>query len=196
MDWSGGPRPSPHARFLRWCRVIRIEGRQQKQRADLCDSINYGLTASAKDDPVGPKFLRITDIIGGGIDWSSVPFCEIDPDKKDNYRLIELHSRLTVVVGICRDNGGGYAVLCALAPGREGLHPRRGDTPLSATVIKFRNFSGIIVPLSYPMRIDTGVEIWTNTSGNGSTGLNTDCQSSVAIIAAFPAERSGTPAWV
>ena len=29
--------------------------------ADACEEINYGLTASASDDPVGPKFLRITD---------------------------------------------------------------------------------------------------------------------------------------
>ncbi len=61
--------------------------RQQKQLADLCDSIDYGFTTSAKEEPVGPKFLRITDIVGGGIDWSSVPFCEIEPAKKDNYRL-------------------------------------------------------------------------------------------------------------
>jgi hypothetical protein len=39
--------------------------------ADLCDSIDYGFTTSAKDEPVGPKFLRITDIVSGHID------CEI-----------------------------------------------------------------------------------------------------------------------
>lgn len=61
--------------------------RQQNCLADLCDSIDYGFTTSAKDDPVGPKFLRITDIVGDGINWSTVPFCEIDPGKKSNYRL-------------------------------------------------------------------------------------------------------------
>src|SRR5438034_8725643 len=45
--------------------------------ADLCDSIDYGYTASAKESPVGPRFLRITDIVSGFIDWKSVPFCEI-----------------------------------------------------------------------------------------------------------------------
>ena len=70
--------------------------RQQKQLADLCDSIDYGFTTSAKEEPVGPKFLRITDIVGGGIDWSSVPFCEIEPAKKDNREALQkcsLHTR-------------------------------------------------------------------------------------------------------
>lgn len=63
------------------------DGHQQKRLADLCDSIDYGFTTSAKPEPVGPKFLRITDIVGSGIDWSSVPFCRIEPKKKANYLL-------------------------------------------------------------------------------------------------------------
>lgn len=30
---------------------------------DICERIDYGYTASAKVKPVGPKFLRITDIV-------------------------------------------------------------------------------------------------------------------------------------
>jgi type I restriction enzyme S subunit len=39
-------------------------------------SIDYGHTASASDEPVGPKFLRITDIQDGRVDWNAVPFCK------------------------------------------------------------------------------------------------------------------------
>jgi len=49
-----------------------------RKLADLCESVDYGYTASAKDSPCGPRFLRITDIVSGGINWDTVPFCEID----------------------------------------------------------------------------------------------------------------------
>ena len=35
----------------------------QRTLAKLCESIDYGYTASAVQDKVGPKFLRITDIV-------------------------------------------------------------------------------------------------------------------------------------
>lgn len=53
--------------------------------ADLCDSIDYGYTASANESPVGPRFLRITDIVPGHINWQTVPHCEIS--EADGYRL-------------------------------------------------------------------------------------------------------------
>ena len=62
----------------RWDRVILRE---------ICDSVNYGYTASAKTEPIGPKFLRITDIVPNQIDWSSVPHCKINEKDIDKYRL-------------------------------------------------------------------------------------------------------------
>ncbi len=47
----------------------------------------YGYTASASETEVGPKFLRITDIVRDQIDWDSVPYCEIDESQMDNYQL-------------------------------------------------------------------------------------------------------------
>ncbi|RLG30322.1 hypothetical protein DRN98_07475, partial [Methanosarcinales archaeon] len=55
--------------------------------ADLCESIDYGYTASAQITPVGPKFLRITDIRQASLDWDSVPYVEIDEEKKKQYVL-------------------------------------------------------------------------------------------------------------
>lgn len=56
--------------------------------AELCSSVDYGYTASASQDPaVGPKFLRITDIVPDLIDWSAVPHCAIDASKRDRFLL-------------------------------------------------------------------------------------------------------------
>ena len=54
---------------------------------EICDLVNYGYTASAKSEAIGPKFLRITDIVPNRIDWSSVPYCEINEKDLSKYRL-------------------------------------------------------------------------------------------------------------
>ena len=55
---------------------------------ELCHKPQYGYTATAKGDHVGPKFLRITDINKKAwIDWSSVPYCEITERDYGKYRL-------------------------------------------------------------------------------------------------------------
>ncbi len=42
---------------------------------DFCDQPQYGYTESATFDAIGPRFLRITDIQNGRVNWGSVPFC-------------------------------------------------------------------------------------------------------------------------
>lgn len=49
--------------------------------------ISYGYTESASTTPVGPRFLRITDIQRDGVDWASVPFCPIDETSLSKFRL-------------------------------------------------------------------------------------------------------------
>jgi type I restriction enzyme S subunit len=51
--------------------------------------VQYGYTASARSDAVGPRFLRITDIVGPRIDWQSVPYCEIPKGDEAKYLLRE-----------------------------------------------------------------------------------------------------------
>lgn len=55
--------------------------------ADIAESIHYGYTASASQEPIGPKFLRITDIVAPQIDWETVPHCKIEENAMDKYRL-------------------------------------------------------------------------------------------------------------
>ena len=59
------------------------------QLSDLCESIDYGFTASASSDRVGPKFLRITDIVPGYINWSSVPFTSATKEEQKKYKLYD-----------------------------------------------------------------------------------------------------------
>ena len=55
--------------------------------AEACSAIDYGLTASASNDSSGLRFLRITDIAAGRIDWRTVPYVAVDDDTAEKYRL-------------------------------------------------------------------------------------------------------------
>jgi type I restriction enzyme S subunit len=54
---------------------------------DMADSIQYGHTASAVARKNGPRFLRITDIQDGRVDWNEVPSCDIPEADIPKYRL-------------------------------------------------------------------------------------------------------------
>ncbi|MDE0092716.1 MAG: restriction endonuclease subunit S [Oligoflexia bacterium] len=60
---------------------------QKVKLGDVCSDISYGYTASAIEKSVGPKFLRITDIVPSRINWSNVPYCKINDDNIDKYEL-------------------------------------------------------------------------------------------------------------
>ena len=63
------------------------EGWETTQVKNRVARIQYGFTQSASNEPIGPKFLRITDIANGRLDWGSVPFCHISDKDYDKYRL-------------------------------------------------------------------------------------------------------------
>lgn len=46
-----------------------------KQVGTVCFKPQYGFTESASRDEVGPRFLRITDIQDGMVNWQTVPYC-------------------------------------------------------------------------------------------------------------------------
>jgi type I restriction enzyme S subunit len=54
---------------------------------ELCGQPQYGHTESATHEAVGPKFLRITDIQDGDVNWDAVPYCACDEPAK--YRLAD-----------------------------------------------------------------------------------------------------------
>jgi type I restriction enzyme S subunit len=56
--------------------------------SDYIERPDYGYTDSASDDASGTKFLRITDIQDGQVDWTTVPYCSCPPDVLHNKRLL------------------------------------------------------------------------------------------------------------
>jgi type I restriction enzyme S subunit len=65
------------------------EGWEVVKLRDTCEYVNYGYTAQARSEQIGPKFLRITDIVPPLIDWETVPHCEIDEGRIGKYLLEE-----------------------------------------------------------------------------------------------------------
>ncbi|MFC1523822.1 restriction endonuclease subunit S [Thermodesulfobacteriota bacterium] len=55
---------------------------------DLSESINYGYTASAIRENTGVKFLRITDIQNGSVNWDAVPFCKCNKKEEKKHLLL------------------------------------------------------------------------------------------------------------
>jgi type I restriction enzyme S subunit len=62
------------------------KGWETKELAAV-SAINYGYTDSASSEPVGPRFLRITDIQDDHVEWDSVPYCKIEKADLPKYRL-------------------------------------------------------------------------------------------------------------
>jgi type I restriction enzyme S subunit len=56
---------------------------------EICCDVSYGYTESASLDPIGPKFLRITDIVPGRVNWETVPYCKISSENRLKYQLQE-----------------------------------------------------------------------------------------------------------
>jgi len=54
---------------------------------EVCSKPQYGLTQAASKEAIGPKFVRITDITSGQIEWDAVPYCRIDTRTLEKYRL-------------------------------------------------------------------------------------------------------------
>jgi type I restriction enzyme S subunit len=75
--------------------------------ADLCTNISYGYTESAKKEKIGPKFLRITDIASGRLDWTNVPYCTITDS---NYKKYKLSAGDIIIARTGATTGANYTV--------------------------------------------------------------------------------------
>jgi type I restriction enzyme S subunit len=67
--------------------LLRLQemGISDRTVGEICTPPQYGFTTSACIESCGPKFLRITDIKNGKVDWPEVPFCGCEPPP--NYQL-------------------------------------------------------------------------------------------------------------
>ena len=83
------------------------EGWVIRTLGDLCHKPQYGFTASAQSEPVGPKFLRITDINKKSwVSWSRVPHCRATDEESLKYRL----TKGDVLIARMADPGHGILV--------------------------------------------------------------------------------------
>jgi type I restriction enzyme S subunit len=65
------------------------KGWRRVRLREVCDRIDYGYTASADFGAAGPRFLRITDIQNGQVDWGKVPGCKISLEDEERDALAD-----------------------------------------------------------------------------------------------------------
>ena len=83
------------------------EGWKVETLGSICHRPQYGYTASANENRVGPKFLRIKDINKlPWINWREVPYCTISDEKQRKHLLREGD----VVVARIADPGHGALI--------------------------------------------------------------------------------------
>ncbi len=145
------------------------EGWEVKGLGDITHKPQYGYTESAKDDPVGPNFLRITDINKNAwVEWESVPYCEISEEDFDKYRLY----KGDVLVARIADPGHG----CMIEENREAV--------FASYLIRFRPTQERYARLlQYWLRSDV---YWDLVRGRGTgttrVGLNAKVLSEFPIL--------------
>ena len=62
--------------------TLKRQNTREVSIAELAEHPQYGFTASAVNEPIGPKLVRITDLQDGKIDWNLVPYCDCaEPEK-------------------------------------------------------------------------------------------------------------------
>jgi len=55
---------------------------------EVCEKPQYGCRATASPNPVGPKFLRISDIQDERVNWEAVPYCALPAEELGGCQLI------------------------------------------------------------------------------------------------------------
>ena len=99
------------------------EGWEVKTLGEICHKPQYGYTASANSEAVGPKFLRITDINKTTwVEWDGVPYCEISAADYEKYRT----------------RGGDLLIARMADPGHGVMIEDNPDTVFASYLIRFR----------------------------------------------------------
>jgi type I restriction enzyme S subunit len=75
---------------------------------ELCNKPEYGITASATENPTDVKFLRITDIQEGRVIWASIPYCQCSKEEFEKYKL---HTGDIVIARIGATTGKTYLIV-------------------------------------------------------------------------------------
>ena len=126
----------------------------------------YGYTESANNNPIGPRYVRGTDINKTSyIEWDSVPYCPISPDENAKYKLAQ----------------GDVLVIRMADPGKVGIIEKAVDAVFASYLIRLEIKSKALSPyfLFYFLSSDryqgyvTGASTGT-TRKSASAGVITD----------------------
>jgi type I restriction enzyme, S subunit len=103
------------------------DGWKPRQLGEIVKT-QYGYTARADDEEIGPKFLRITDIAQDRIHWDSVPCCRIDEKEAEKYLVSEgdiLVARTGATVGYAKriNKSGPRAVFASFLVRLKPIRP-------------------------------------------------------------------------
>jgi type I restriction enzyme S subunit len=101
--------------------------------SDYVEPPDYGYTDSASLAEIGPRFLRISDIQGGAVDWNTVPFCSCPPDVLARKKLESgdiVVARIGATTGksffieLCQDSSTFASYLIRIRPRPDRLLPK------------------------------------------------------------------------
>ena len=150
------------------------EGWEVKALGMLCHKPQYGYTQSAKDEPVGPKFLRITDINKKAwIEWESVPHCEIVEEDFKKYRL----------------RVGDILIARMADPGHGCMIEEEQDAVFASYLIRFRPKKKCYERfLQYWLRSD---DYWELVNGRGAGTTRVSLNAKVLTSTKTNQERQG-----
>ena len=135
-------------------------GWEETTLADVSADVAYGYTESASDEKIGPRFLRITDIQNGVVDWNTVPYCPISESDHQKYRL---HPGDIVVARTGNSTGENY------------LYRGNEDAVYASYLIRFRVNQSAADPafVWYNMRTQRWQEfINSSKTGSAQAGAN------------------------
>jgi type I restriction enzyme S subunit len=123
-------------------------------------AINYGYTESASSEPVGPRFLRITDIQDDYVDWDSVPYCKIESADVAKYRL---------------ESGDIVFARTGATTGKSFLVNEPPDAVFASYLIRLRLLDGNLLPEFVSLFFQTAgywKSIKDGSSGSAQGGFN------------------------
>lgn len=137
------------------------KGWRVKKLADVCIP-QYGYTESANNEPVGPKFLRITDMNKDPwINWTTVPYCTITDSNLEKYSLKQ-----------------GDVVVSRMAdPGKAGIIEEAIESVFASYLIRLKTSSmEHSYFLFYFLRSKRFLDYVQGAAGGGSVQKNMNAQ--------------------
>jgi len=119
---------------------------QEVSLAEVCREVRYGYTASATDTPTGTRFLRVTDIAKASVDWNTVPFCEINSEDLERYRLEtgDIVIARMGTIGVSALIREPTRAVCASYLIRHRIDDARADAQFVAYVLRSPSYWGFV----------------------------------------------------